>query len=311
MRKMIFLALAIALATLPCAGSRAESSADKAIAQQIGARLKESGELSNYRIGVKYQDGVAWLSGSVTSFEQRDAAMRIARQTDGVTHVVCRLETPNQASGGDLHGALQQAELSRSNGATTPVRQAIGRAPGNAMAQARATSSGMQSGRNLAPRRTISRGNMPLPAQRIAMNPAIRQASAQGVQQAGIHGARGTMGRAMNAGGPMGAPMGGSAMNAGGAGVGMDGGAVPVGFMHGGGGPSYDNAQMPGYAWPSYASYPNYGALTYPRQYSPTAWPYIGPFYPYPQVPLGWRKVTLEWDDGWWFLDFSHAGDSH
>ena len=26
--------------------------------------------------------------------------------------------------------------------------------------------------------------------------------------------------------------------------------------------------------------------------------------YPYPQVPLGWRKVTLEWDDGWWPLDF-------
>jgi hypothetical protein len=44
--------------------------------------------------------------------------------------------------------------------------------------------------------------------------------------------------------------------------------------------------------------------LTYPTQYSPSAWPYIGPFYPYPQVPLGWRKVTLEWDDGWWFLDF-------
>jgi len=66
----------------------------------------------------------------------------------------------------------------------------------------------------------------------------------------------------------------------------------------------FDHPQMPGYAWPSYASYPNYGAVTYPRQYSPTAWPYIGPFYPYPQVPLGWRKVTLEWDDGWWMLDF-------
>ena len=50
---------------------------------------------------------------------------------------------------------------------------------------------------------------------------------------------------------------------------------------------------MPGYAWPSYAAYPNYAAVTYPKQYSPTAWPYIGPFYPYPQVPLGWRKVTL------------------
>jgi hypothetical protein len=66
----------------------------------------------------------------------------------------------------------------------------------------------------------------------------------------------------------------------------------------------YDQPCMPNHAWPSYAAHPNYAALTYPKQYSPTAWPYIGPFYPYPQVPLGWRKVTLEWDDGWWMLDF-------
>ena len=66
----------------------------------------------------------------------------------------------------------------------------------------------------------------------------------------------------------------------------------------------FDHPQMPAYSWPSYAAHPNYGAVTYPRQYSPTAWPYIGPFYPYPQVPLGWRKVTLKWKDGWWFLDF-------
>ncbi len=72
-----------------------------------------------------------------------------------------------------------------------------------------------------------------------------------------------------------------------------------------------DQPYMPNYAWPGYAAYPNYAALTYPKQYSPTAWPYIGPFYPYPQVPLGWRKVTMEWRDGWWFLDFddgSHKG---
>ena len=79
--------------------------------------------------------------------------------------------------------------------------------------------------------------------------------------------------------------------------------------MHMGGGMGvaparYDQPNMPGYAWPSYAAHPNYAAVTYPKQYSPTAWPYIGPFYPYPQVPLGWRKVTLEWDDGWWMLDF-------
>jgi hypothetical protein len=102
----------------------------------------------------------------------------------------------------------------------------------------------------------------------------------------------------------------------GGAGMGMGmgmGGPAPAGFVPGGAGrgPNYDSPQMPGYAWPSYASYPNYAALSYPQQYSPTAWPYIGPFYPYPQVPLAWRKVSLEWDDGWWFLDFSSHHSSH
>jgi osmotically-inducible protein OsmY len=87
----------------------------------------------------------------------------------------------------------------------------------------------------------------------------------------------------------------------------MQGGPMP---MHSPGGnvgiapARYDHPNMPGYAWPSYASYPNYAGVTYPKQYSPAAWPYIGPFYPYPQVPLGWRKVMLQWDDGWWFLDF-------
>ena len=66
----------------------------------------------------------------------------------------------------------------------------------------------------------------------------------------------------------------------------------------------YNQPNFPNYAWPTYAQYPNYAAVTYPTQYSASAWPYIGPFYPYPQVPLGWRKVTLEWNDGLWNLDF-------
>ena len=78
------------------------------------------------------------------------------------------------------------------------------------------------------------------------------------------------------------------------------------GPSYGGGVPRYDQPYMPNYAWPSYAAYPNYAAVTYPKQYSASAWPYIGPFYPYPQVPLGWRRVSLEWDDGLWYLDFTH-----
>ncbi|MFM9059994.1 MAG: BON domain-containing protein [Planctomycetaceae bacterium] len=104
-------------------------------------------------------------------------------------------------------------------------------------------------------------------------------------------------------GGPgMGGPGMGGPMPMAGTGVGMP--PIP---MRG------DGPNMPNYAWPSYAAYPNYAALQYPTQYSPTAWPYIGPFYPYPQVPLGWRRVSLEWDDGWWWLDFDerHLHNHH
>ena len=81
------------------------------------------------------------------------------------------------------------------------------------------------------------------------------------------------------------------------------GAGMPAGHAANVGTPT-EAPNLPGYAWPGYAAHPNYGAVTYPQQYSASAWPYIGPFYPYPQVPLGWRKVSLEWDDGWWMLDF-------
>lgn len=67
---------------------------------------------------------------------------------------------------------------------------------------------------------------------------------------------------------------------------------------------NYSNPNLPNHAWPAYAAYPNSAAISYPKQYSPSAWPYIGPFYPYPQVPMGWREVSLQWDDGHWQLDF-------
>lgn len=71
----------------------------------------------------------------------------------------------------------------------------------------------------------------------------------------------------------------------------------------------YNQPNFPNYAWPSYAQYPNSAAVTYPTQYAASAWPYIGPFYPYPQVPLGWRKAQLEWDDGYWNLNFRPRTD--
>ena len=72
----------------------------------------------------------------------------------------------------------------------------------------------------------------------------------------------------------------------------------------------FHQPNLPHHAWPSYANYPNYAQVSYPRNYSPAAWPYIGPFYPYPQVPLGWRRVTLEHSNGWWWLDFDDGSPS-
>jgi len=63
---------------------------------------------------------------------------------------------------------------------------------------------------------------------------------------------------------------------------------------------------LPPYAWPTYAPYNNYSRVAYPNCYPYEAFPYFGPFYPFPKVPLGWRAVKLEWNDGFWFLS-THA----
>lgn len=59
---------------------------------------------------------------------------------------------------------------------------------------------------------------------------------------------------------------------------------------------------LPPYAWPTYAPHNNYSRVGYPQAYPYNAFPFIGPFYPFPKVPLGWRSVKLEWEDGHWWL---------
>jgi hypothetical protein len=298
MRLLLFSA-SMAAVLLLAAQATAETAAERAMADQIARNLKDSGQLRNYQIGIKYQDGVVLLGGTVANASQRDTAIRLARQMDGVSRVICQLQFAGdtQAAAGqrapNMLNDFNDAPMSSTANRPSPVVHAFAdggfaQAPRGQMAS-RTNSQGRVS-------QASTRGNMPLPSPRPAAGsagPAVRQANAQGVYHAAGAYPQGCAPGAMGAAGGM--------------------GAVPVGFVpHGHGrGPSYDNAMMPGYAWPSYASYPNYAALTYPKQYSPTAWPYIGPFYPYPQVPLAWRKVSLEWDDGWWFLDFSAHNSTH
>jgi len=87
-------------------------------------------------------------------------------------------------------------------------------------------------------------------------------------------------------------------------GPGMDGGPMPEGPAGAPGATQSAMPRNPNYAWPSYAPYPNFSAVGYPTAYPWQAWPNIAPPYPYPEVPLDWRAVTLRWDDGIWWLDF-------
>ncbi len=66
---------------------------------------------------------------------------------------------------------------------------------------------------------------------------------------------------------------------------------------------------MPPYAWPTYAPHNNYSRVAYPLAYPYKSWPFIGPVYPFPKVPLGWRSVKLQWDDGYWW--YSRVGCKH
>jgi hypothetical protein len=301
---MVLAAAAIVVAGPALAGNQE-------VADEIAKNLRDSGKLSKYRIEVKYQKGTAHLTGYVRDQAQMTTALRLALETTGVERVVNdlavgspRTADPNAASQpqgspelhvGTLAAGQRQGQMRRAS-----ATEWLSNVDGDEVDLQEAP-----------PSRQATRGVRPAPAQRVPTSfiqaPARQVAATQPMPRPQTTSRRintRTGGRpipiaytqvpgGMNGGEMPGAPMPGGPIPAYVAGTG--GGVAPA---------QYDQPNLPNYAWPSYAAYPNYAALTYPRQYSPTAWPYIGPFYPYPQVPLGWRKVTLEWDDGWWMLDF-------
>jgi hypothetical protein len=122
----------------------------------------------------------------------------------------------------------------------------------------------------------------------------------------GFSGAPPTVGGAVQ-GGPMPSPMPGMP-----APDGYPGSPPPVPGYQGPPPSPYDlnPPKMPPYAWPTYAPYNNYSRVAYPTLYPYNAWPFVGPIYPFPKVPLGWRAVKLEWQDGyWWYSTHSNSFD--
>ena len=337
MRRLILgMVVAVATALMPLWAL----AGNQEVAEQIGASLRSSGQIHGYKIGVKFQDGTAWLRGTVATQAQMDAALKIVSQTPGVKSVVNNMTIAGE--GPESAGQLQQVTGAMAPEQSRPPMAADLAVPQAAGANNRALLSYPTTGRvepvatsfdsrpvqpagveepaagpdTVSPATTRFTG-MAQPQTR-SMFPAPMSQSSVARQGQPI-----PVAMVQNTAPPAGMVPGSSPA------AGMMP-AVPMpgapGMAPGQGGPipqyaapavmgapagRYDQPYMPNYAWPGYAAYPNYAALTYPKQYSPTAWPYIGPFYPYPQVPLGWRKVTMQWHDGWWFLDFddgSHKG---
>ncbi len=332
-RLLIGLAVAAATALAPLWAF----AGNQEVADQIASRLKASGQMHGYKIAVKYQEGTAWLKGQVTNREQAETAVRIASQTPGVVRVENSLTTG--ASDSPQAAVSSRPATTGTSATDRPLRQSLGAfAPDQLsrwMSTSRRSSPVQQvSAENAQPRQAatyspaataqepVGRADRvpavftAMPVQPVAVAtlqqpaptraPVVAQPSA--VPPAPPAPAAATQiptavapvaaqPMPMSVVAPQGAPLP----------IGQPVpmaayGQVPMGMATPG--VRHDQPNMPGYAWPAYAAHPNYAAITYPKQYSPTAWPYIGPFYPYPQVPLGWRKVTMEWHDGWWNLDF-------
>lgn len=275
MRRKLFAVAVAAIATLATASLRAAEQDDKAAAQRIATVLRDSGKMKGYSIGVKYKEGTAWLAGRVTSKEQAATALDIVSNTEGVDQIVNNLTI----------GAAPAATTSPAASSRKPVPLAmpvetqIAANPQEDVQLAAAAQPLPQKRMAKAQPQAMARstGYKQLPPAQLAQNGAAQQMQPMQPMQP-MQG----YGRPIPAYQP-----------------GMGAGVARA---------TYDQANMPNYAWPSYAASPNYAALSYPKQYSASAWPFIGPFYPYPQVPLGWRRVSLEWDDGWWFLDFDDRG---
>ena len=284
------------------------------ITQGIAQAIQGSG-VRGHDIDLRYKGGVATLLGKAQSPQDVARLTQVISRVPGVRQVNNQLRAPgmnpvSQTGGSNQRVAEQIAQAlaaNRLNGLDIEVRYNAGKA----------TLSG------------------PVPHPQVAMIAHQLAASVPGVLQVDnrlqvvgmpgqpggfpgtghqgqnvmpvSHQAPGGMHPAMMAAGAMGGMAAGAMGMAPG---GMGPGAGPR--AHGAGNPShmaYDLPNLPNHSWPTYAAYPNYAQVSYPKEYSASAWPYIGPFYPYPQVPMGWRQVQLEWDDGAWNLNFRPRTD--
>ena len=288
MRRLV-LGIAVAVTSLMPVVGMAD---DQDIADFIKSRLQaeqQQGNLQGFNVDMRVEEGTVWFKGHVSNAAQEQTILKTAQAAAhlGVLQVVDDIEIASaqtlQAPAVDYASRVLPAEAEQ-----TAQQVAYQQPQRRIIAQPAAY--GGSSTRSFAPAVSAPPAPVSLGFSSAASNAPIPYATSAPCQ-----------GPDCGYSSPV---IGGGGIGGGGIGDGGYDLGAPVASGYGGQAIGSESPSLPGYAWPSYAAHPNFGNVSYPQQYSPSAWPYIGPFYPYPQVPLGWRKVTLEWDDGLWMLDF-------
>lgn len=326
---------AAAESAAPAASSK---QSNQKVADEIGRALRGA-QLKGFDIEIEYKNGVATLSGKIADARQKAQATRLASEVPGVKRVDNQLTLIQQgASPVAARGAAPSTRpRSMIRQVSGEVEAAPAATPSPAEFREAATTAAIQTNQKVAQDvanalqaahlngydievqyqngAALLQGSVASPEHRAMASkvasevPGVRMVNnqlavqqQQGPAQQQFAPQQGPMMRPIAPAGylPPGAP--GAPPMAMGPGMAPEPAAGNPGAI-------YDQPHLPDYAWPTYADYPNYAQVAYPQQYSASAWPYIGPFYPYPQVPLGWRRVTLEWDDGAWNLDFNSRTD--
>lgn len=289
---------------------------EQQVAMQIGQAIHQMG-LKGHRVNLKFQQGVATLTGSVQDPRHVAAITQAVSQNPNVRQVDNRLSAPGMqpaAFGAPPAVPAAPAAGGSNQAVASQIAQAIGQYQVAGMDIEVRYNNGLATLNG-----TVAHPQQKMFAQQVAMSvPGVQNVNNQlsfGPPPSAIQPVAYQQ-PPMGPGGPMGAgPMGPGGPMMGPGGPGGPQMMVPPGagqHAHGGGAQShlaYDLPNLPDYSWPTYSSYPNYASVGYPKEYSASSWPYIGPFYPYPQVPLGWRKVQMEWDDGYWNLNFDSRTD--
>jgi osmotically-inducible protein OsmY len=339
MRRFLF---GVVIASMTAAAPVSAFGGDREIADAIISALKKqqaAGALRGFDIDLSVQDGNVTLAGNVASREQLNSVLKLAKTVQGVRTVETQVEiaspssveaaSMNEANSASNSVALASSDEAGSQGTTllpSPA-PASNVSPRDAAITEKIISQ-LSADKNSGTLRHFeldvstvggevwARGYVSNPdhkrhiLSKIQRTPGVRKVvdDITVAGDASVRTASGELASSMPVTGG-GVPQAFAPSLLSNQVMGETGMQAPVpmqgGAQYSGGVPRYDQPNMPSYAWPSYAAYPNYAAVTYPKQYSASAWPYIGPFHPYPQVPLGWRKVQLEWDDGLWYLDFS------